>query len=834
MKAFKAFISYKHAKSTSFAERLELSLKAYAKPLYRPPMAVFRDEKYLRPGSDLPSRIREALEGSDFLIYLASPEAAASPWVGAELAQWCAREERRERLIIVLTQGTIAVDAETQRIDWQGSDALPGFLADQLSRLPLFVDLSWAERDEQQTILNPEYKKAVNRIVAALRGVDPIDLSGEEVLQHRRNLRIRNSFVAAIGVLALALAGAAAVAWQQKLQADQQRRNAEEQRRQADARAREATSRRLAAEADRIAEERIDVALLLMAQAYTMSDNASLRSAWWRLLGAPNLPDTYLPVRGSDVRFEPDGTLVVRTAEQPAVFAHAGGAWSRAARREAAAGEASPAVQWRWSGGCERQECDETAEWRCSQDEGRIIGPYGDSDTFCVRSALTVPGWCHDAPIDVPGFRVDASRSGPWVFVTTNAGSAAYHCAAEATPAGPLPPRLVAGDQAFFPDDDERHVIALGAPAAARLSVSFDDRWLAVLRGDQTVEVWSRGRTASPRARPGVVVLDGDVQAIAATPDGAIALALAPASGSAGDVVLWKQAAQAVAGQPPDRRFAGIWVRRGQRFGVLALSADARRIATGADVFITLLDTETGRALPERFEIGRHGATFAEFSPAADRLAVVARPLDGALNVPGRVFGWGVEPARLGDGVERMAFPAGARDLVLTAGGAGVQEWPLPSGPLKRTLVERAADGLAFDPRSGHLAISFADRTLEVRNAEGARVAASSRRASATRALAFSSSEPALLWAAETGLQVWNWPANSWIAVDSAPHLDVRSLPDGQVLALRQNRAVVYDLRPTRWLEMTCGIVRRTLTSDEWRTHLGAAFPYEPACATTR
>jgi hypothetical protein len=198
------------------------------------------------------------------------------------------------------------------------------------------------------------------------------------------------------------------------------------------------------------------------------------------------------------------------------------------------------------------------------------------------------------------------------------------------------------------------------------------------------------------------------------------------------------------------------------------------------------------------------------------------------------VFGFGAAPAQVGERVETMVFPAGARDAVLTAGGAGVQEWPLPRGPVRRTLAEHAADGLAFDLRSGYLAISLVDRTLEVRNAEGARVAASSRRASPTRALAFSSSEPALLWAAETGLQVWSWPANSWIAVDSAPHLDVRSLPDGQVLALRQNRAVIYDLRPSRWLEMTCGIVHRTLTTEEWRTHLGTAFPYEPACSTPR
>src|SRR5688572_5747825 len=122
---FKAFISYKHVKSTRFAERLELAVKAYAKPLYRPPMAIFRDEKHLRAGGDLPELIRSALEASEFLVFLASPEAAASSWVRDELSYWCADAGRRRRLIVVLTHGTIATDPVTKGIDWARTDALP-------------------------------------------------------------------------------------------------------------------------------------------------------------------------------------------------------------------------------------------------------------------------------------------------------------------------------------------------------------------------------------------------------------------------------------------------------------------------------------------------------------------------------------------------------------------------------------------------------------------------------------------------------------------------------------------------------------------------------------
>lgn len=54
--AYVAFISYKHSPTSRLqAEALEQALKRYAKPLWRPPIAIFRDERVLRPGDDLPA-----------------------------------------------------------------------------------------------------------------------------------------------------------------------------------------------------------------------------------------------------------------------------------------------------------------------------------------------------------------------------------------------------------------------------------------------------------------------------------------------------------------------------------------------------------------------------------------------------------------------------------------------------------------------------------------------------------------------------------------------------------------------------------------------------------
>ncbi len=62
---YRAFVFYRCASSHIFAENLELALKAYAKPFWKSPMATFRDEKYLRPGIDLPGMIQDALENSE-------------------------------------------------------------------------------------------------------------------------------------------------------------------------------------------------------------------------------------------------------------------------------------------------------------------------------------------------------------------------------------------------------------------------------------------------------------------------------------------------------------------------------------------------------------------------------------------------------------------------------------------------------------------------------------------------------------------------------------------------------------------------------------------------
>ena len=90
---YDGFISYSHAVDGRLAPALQRGLHRFAKPWYRlRALRVFRDETSLSATPELWPSIVEALDGSRWLILLASPEAAESPWVNDEVAHWCATD----------------------------------------------------------------------------------------------------------------------------------------------------------------------------------------------------------------------------------------------------------------------------------------------------------------------------------------------------------------------------------------------------------------------------------------------------------------------------------------------------------------------------------------------------------------------------------------------------------------------------------------------------------------------------------------------------------------------------------------------------------------------
>src|SRR3954447_3456820 len=107
MAAYAASISNTPAPNKPIAGALQTVVQRLGKPWYRRrALRVFRDDTSLSATPELWSSIEQALAQSRFLILLASPQAAASVWVGKEVAYWL-EHKSPGTLMIGVTSGTL-------------------------------------------------------------------------------------------------------------------------------------------------------------------------------------------------------------------------------------------------------------------------------------------------------------------------------------------------------------------------------------------------------------------------------------------------------------------------------------------------------------------------------------------------------------------------------------------------------------------------------------------------------------------------------------------------------------------------------------------------------
>jgi len=198
---YHAFISYSHAADGQLAPALQLALEKFAKPWYKiRNLNIFRDESTLAASPQLWDNIVKALDQSEYLVYLASPEAAASKWVNQELEFW--RENKSlDKLIIVLTEGEILWDDKRNSFANSGESAIPPVLHDAFSGEPFYIDLRASRSTHDLKLSNPIFKKEVLKLAAHIHGMAPKDMAGEEVLAHRRMMRVRNGAILTLLVL---------------------------------------------------------------------------------------------------------------------------------------------------------------------------------------------------------------------------------------------------------------------------------------------------------------------------------------------------------------------------------------------------------------------------------------------------------------------------------------------------------------------------------------------------------------------------------------------------------------------------------------------------------
>jgi hypothetical protein len=117
MARYDAFMSYSHAADGKLAPAVQSALHALGRPWYRlRALRVFRDKTSLAASPGLWPGIESALREARWFILLASPQAAASPWVQREV-QWWLAERGSASMLVVLTDGQLQWDAAAGDID---------------------------------------------------------------------------------------------------------------------------------------------------------------------------------------------------------------------------------------------------------------------------------------------------------------------------------------------------------------------------------------------------------------------------------------------------------------------------------------------------------------------------------------------------------------------------------------------------------------------------------------------------------------------------------------------------------------------------------------------
>ena len=188
--AYSAFISYSHAADGKLAPALQSALHRFAKPWYRlRQLRVFRDKTSLSADPALWSAIERALKESKWFLLMASPDSACSRWVQKEVEWWVEHKDPMS-VLILLTEGNIAWDAERKDFDWTRTPSLPQTLAGRFAEEPLYVNLRWARTDENLSLRSSQFRSAILDIAAPLHGRSKDELDGEDVRNYRRTRRL--------------------------------------------------------------------------------------------------------------------------------------------------------------------------------------------------------------------------------------------------------------------------------------------------------------------------------------------------------------------------------------------------------------------------------------------------------------------------------------------------------------------------------------------------------------------------------------------------------------------------------------------------------------------
>jgi len=216
---YNAFLSYNHKQDTDLGTSLEKALEKFAKPTFkRRALEIFRDANDLSLASDLGDKIRGGLEDSDYFICMASKRYAQSKWCQREVEYWL-EHKSIDKFIIVLTDGKILYDEDTNDFDWKATTALPKNLSGAFKGEPFYVDFRDLGPKEELNLDNPEFRARLVLLAATIHGKSVGDMEGEAAKQYKRTMRIRNAAISVLSILLLIAIGASIYAVNKKNEA---------------------------------------------------------------------------------------------------------------------------------------------------------------------------------------------------------------------------------------------------------------------------------------------------------------------------------------------------------------------------------------------------------------------------------------------------------------------------------------------------------------------------------------------------------------------------------------------------------------------------------------
>lgn len=219
---YNAFISYSQAADGRLAPAVQSAMHRLAKPWYKlRQLHVFRDKTSLAATSGLWSSIESALNESEWFLYIASPEAATSPWVQREI-KWWIEHRSLEKFLILLSAGDLRWNTQKNDFDWKETTAVPDILREKFKEQPLYVDLRWAKDQNHLSKRHSQFRSAILDVVAPITGKPKDELDGEDVRQNRLIRRLTWGIGIALVALTSISVIAAIFAFTQRNEAIQQ------------------------------------------------------------------------------------------------------------------------------------------------------------------------------------------------------------------------------------------------------------------------------------------------------------------------------------------------------------------------------------------------------------------------------------------------------------------------------------------------------------------------------------------------------------------------------------------------------------------------------------